>query len=438
MRSLYEFSHKSSNSAPEKHDSKTWLLANVANQIGSPDLKGLTALEKSAKVSDEKMLAQLSEISKNPIAKESLSVWSNFNNHWLGLAAALSSSSNCNLPIGQDGSCNGLQHISAMVNDARIGKMVNLLSCRTVKGDVYSSFAEQATASLPRKLSVLPQDITIPRSLVKPPIMALPYGLTEVGCIDYIKEMFKNRRVSREVLGEASDARIFSTDQSEILARYLGYQVFHSQDFLGKCMEFSRKLRELVGILANLDIFLAFDFLEPKSNSVRPNLYMSTTSSCNLVQFSCKDYAPTPRISVKRAKQTSLSTIVHMLDSYHMRTIMENLDESDQFFGIHDSTFTTADKVDKINRINRRAFVEIHRDQKVLKSLRENFLRVICEKRKLYKSDVAFWLKNGELEPDTAEVLICEFEAYLEFAENSVKTAFDSFEALRDPEFDLD
>merc|ERR1719220_2837023 len=125
MRSLYEFSHKPSISTSEKNDSKTWLLANVANQIGSPDLKGLTELEKCAKVSDKKMLAQLSEISKNPISRESLSVWPNFNNHWLGLAAALSSPSNCNLPIGQDGSCNGLQHISAMVNDARIGKMVN-------------------------------------------------------------------------------------------------------------------------------------------------------------------------------------------------------------------------------------------------------------------------------------------------------------------------
>merc|ERR1719220_2881952 len=124
MRSLYEFSPESSNSAPEKNDSKTWLLANVANQIGSPDLKGLTALEKSAKVSDEKMLAQLSEISKNPIAKESLSVWSNFNNHWLGLAAALSSSTNCNLPIGQDGSCNGLQHISAIAGTVLADRQV--------------------------------------------------------------------------------------------------------------------------------------------------------------------------------------------------------------------------------------------------------------------------------------------------------------------------
>lgn len=47
-----------------------------------------------------------------------------------------------NLPIHQDGSCNGLQHYAALGGDIEGGKAVNLVPCNK-PGDVYTGVADK-------------------------------------------------------------------------------------------------------------------------------------------------------------------------------------------------------------------------------------------------------------------------------------------------------
>ena len=80
--------------------------------------------------------------------------------------------------------------------------------------------------------------------MVKHAIMAMPYGISEHGCIDYIKDLFGNRKISREVFGKELDKIILNTDQVDVLSRFLGRQIFKEREFLGVCEEFTKELRE--------------------------------------------------------------------------------------------------------------------------------------------------------------------------------------------------
>ena len=105
------------------------------------------------------------------------------------------------IPIQLDGTCNGLQHYSALLRDEIAGKSVNLINS-TVPNDIYSTVAEK----LKEKLNELSSDsninnkpcnvnnsnawinLGINRKLTKRPVMVLPYGGSRQSCREYIQE----------------------------------------------------------------------------------------------------------------------------------------------------------------------------------------------------------------------------------------------------------
>jgi DNA-directed RNA polymerase len=100
------------------------------------------------------------------------------------------------LPIGFDGSCNGLQHFSAMLRDPVGGKAVNLEDA-ALPNDIYAQVAKACQARLSDpNLDQLPEPALkyrsawlahgINRTLVKRSVMTLPYGSTRYACSDFI------------------------------------------------------------------------------------------------------------------------------------------------------------------------------------------------------------------------------------------------------------
>lgn len=95
------------------------------------------------------------------------------------------------LPVSMDGSCNGLQHFSAMLRDEIGGKATNLTD-NAVMEDVYRQVAEAATA----RLRAAPEDDAkmrswwlkhgISRTVVKRSVMTTPYGVTRRTATRYI------------------------------------------------------------------------------------------------------------------------------------------------------------------------------------------------------------------------------------------------------------
>jgi DNA-directed RNA polymerase, mitochondrial len=106
------------------------------------------------------------------------------------------------LPIGLDGSCNGLQNFSAMLRDNVGGIATNLVPA-SLPSDIYAEVARVCSDKLRKNAIGEHADAmaikwieycdkygkgSIPRSLAKRPVMTLPYGATRQSCTQYIFE----------------------------------------------------------------------------------------------------------------------------------------------------------------------------------------------------------------------------------------------------------
>lgn len=98
------------------------------------------------------------------------------------------------LPISMDGSCNGLQHLSAMLRDEIGGKATNLTANSQMQ-DIYGLVAAAATRRMeatqeedPERKVVRDKWLAhgIKRKVVKRSVMTTPYGVTRMSATTYV------------------------------------------------------------------------------------------------------------------------------------------------------------------------------------------------------------------------------------------------------------
>jgi len=117
------------------------------------------------------------------------------------LAAALRSDDPtayvCNLPIHQDGSCNGLQHYAALGGDLEGAKQVNLEPSDRPQ-DVYSGVAQLVATDIERQAQegneiAIALRGKVTRKIVKQTVMTNVYGVTFVGAKAQIYRALKDK-----------------------------------------------------------------------------------------------------------------------------------------------------------------------------------------------------------------------------------------------------
>lgn len=132
------------------------------------------------------------------------------------------------IPVGLDGSCNGLQHFSAMLRDGVGGKATNLLAA-TKPNDIYAQVAQVTQAKLSAlNLDSLPERDQLftklwlqhgmNRTLVKRSVMTLPYGSTRFSCAEFIVQDYLRHGLATE----------FEPGQYQSAANYLSHVVWES------------------------------------------------------------------------------------------------------------------------------------------------------------------------------------------------------------------
>jgi DNA-directed RNA polymerase len=119
-------------------------------------------------------------------------------------------------PIRVDGTCNGIQHLSALIRDEEGGASVNLLESDSPR-DIYQEVADTLTEVLEvehkdgNELASAWLDAFgghAPRSVTKRPVMILPYGGTRMAYMQYTHEWLDEfdpvgLSISREIRGKA-------------------------------------------------------------------------------------------------------------------------------------------------------------------------------------------------------------------------------------------
>lgn len=287
------------------------------------------------------------------------------------VAGGSSASFVSHLPVGLDGSCNGLQHYSAMLRDSVGGAAVNLTPSDK-PADIYQDVADVCTKKLQALaaggdakamtwLSVLPDNI-VPRKLSKKPVMTLPYGAKEQSCTTSIVQW-----AAENVEFPKGEEFAYALYLKPLLWDSIGEVVIAAREAMDWIIECTRILAK-----ANKPL----DYVSPIGFPVY-QAAMKQVSKEVVTQIGgrmkLRMNVPTDKIDVVRQKNGSSPNFVHHVDATHMMmTVTDCVDAGiEDFAMIHDDYGTHAADAQQLQEIIQTAFVVLHTEYDLLGYFKE-------------------------------------------------------------------
>ncbi|MBE3044009.1 hypothetical protein IMZ48_15850, partial [Candidatus Bathyarchaeota archaeon] len=303
----------------------------------------------------------------------------------------------CALPLHQDGTCNGLQHYAALGGDTWGAQQVNL-EPGDRPADVYTAVANLV-------IELIEQDVLknndfaktvqgkITRKVVKQTVMTNVYGVTFAGAK---KQVYKQIEAAHPNIEEETGY------SPHLLASYIANHIFTAMSTMFRgAHEIQTWLGEVGGrvcnslmpeqlerIAAEEDVPKAKAYgLKPKKTA-RAKLEELSSQFKNTIVWTTPLRMPVAqpyRKSVTRVVPTCIQDLtltipdmadpvnrrkqlqafppnfIHSLDASHMMlSALQCYDEGLAFAAVHDSFWTHAADIDKMNTILRDSFVRIH------------------------------------------------------------------------------
>lgn len=265
------------------------------------------------------------------------------------------------LPLGQDGSCNGLQHFSAMLRDEVGGRATNLVP-DDKQHDIYGLVAD-ATA----KIVQVDEDTgtlagrwklhALSRALVKRSVMTLPYGSTRHSCRDFILKEYVAK-------GQAPE---FDRSEHEAASRWLSYRVWGG---IGQVVVKGREAMEWLQACSTVmtkDHRPHIEWRSPSGFLVRQRYHKVEIERINCRAMSGK------RVQLniathrdegdpRRHRNGIAPNFVHSCDASHMHFFLRAAKAAgiQDLALIHDDYGCPADQVDTLHRILRETFVQMY------------------------------------------------------------------------------
>lgn len=258
-------------------------------------------------------------------------------------------------PIAMDGSCNGLQHFSALGRDPVGGKATNLIPSDRPE-DIYEAVAEVVRRQVDADCREFPDEHPahqwkdkITRSVVKQPTMTTPYGVTPQG----IRQQFITNGHTRDM------------EQPWVSAQYLQGVVYDAiGEVVIKAREYMDWLREVARLTAGANHAVRWyapngfpviqEYLEDRSRQI-------TTI---LQKLSYREPHEIRTVSPHRQERGLPPNFIHSLDAAHMmETVLASHDRGIDSWGmVHDSFAVHAAAVDTLHECIRETFVLMHGD----------------------------------------------------------------------------
>ena len=254
------------------------------------------------------------------------------------------------IPVGLDGSCNGLQHFSAILRDEVGAKATNLENCNK-PADIYQEVADVTTSKLkelddPRARKWL--DVGVTRKCAKRPVMTLPYGATQTSARQYIMEYVIENWAKFELAEEHQWE--MASYLTPILWESIGEVVIAARaamDWLQKNVgnTYAKWLTPL-----NFPVYQYYKNVE--SIFIRTQLDGS-------IQLKFKDF-DREGDPAKRSQRNGIApNFVHSIDSTHMVMTINSTDLG-YYAMIHDDFGTHAGNTEILFKAIRKSFLELY------------------------------------------------------------------------------
>ncbi len=351
-RALLQFAH----AKPLGERGAWWLAVYLANLYG--DEKG--SFDQRVRWVREHEDAIL-DSARRPL--DSAGFWLKAKKQWRFLAAAREWAGYCEqgpsfpsvIPIAMDGTCNGLQHLSALGRDEAGGRWTNLLRGDAPQ-DIYREVADRLVGWLDR--AAAEGDSTaaawrplVNRDLTKPATMTIPYGVGEGRMRQQILEHLRGLRPKRYFDDD--------WDAATMLVPFLAQSI---SEVVVKASELMRWLQAVAGTLAGVSrplewtVPTGFPLLHhyPRMRGERVRLVTGTPR--------LKKATRSLKLNLSKQVNAIVANLVHSLDAAHLMMTVRELKARGvtDVSVVHDSFAVHACDVDVMNEVLREQFVRLH------------------------------------------------------------------------------
>jgi len=284
------------------------------------------------------------------------------------------------LPVALDGSCNGLQHFSAMLRDPVGGRSVNLVPSER-PSDIYQDVADVATSKLRELLTdpageyyviaanwmALFDKVTegkMNRKLAKKPVMTLPYGSTLQTCTQSVHGWYIEQKLDFFPKGTAFSHSVFL---SKLLWDSIGEVVIAARaamTWLQKCARIMAK--EDQPIIYETPIGFPMVQFSPKLDQKRIHAQIGGN-----IKVAIK--TELPGVDMYKAASGSSPNLVHSIDATHMHMVVAEgaARGMTHFAMIHDDFGVHACHIDEWHEIIRDQFIKLHTECNPLQSFKQ-------------------------------------------------------------------
>jgi DNA-directed RNA polymerase len=376
-KALLEFAY----GAPMGDTGEKWLKIHLANTFGVDKV----SMEERIKWTDDH-LTVISLIANDPYTYK---LWQDADSPWQFLSACmeweayvtsgLGSSYVSHLVINMDGSCNGLQNFSAMLRDEVGGSATNLVP-HDIPADIYTEVMKVVQQMITDDLA-LGKDVELAklwdgklsRKLVKRQVMTLPYGSTEYGMRDQLKQELHNQK------GDGKD--ILGNIEPDLEWKAISYLTTHIWNAIGQVVVASRLamdwLKDSAKIASTQDLPLRWTTPSglPVLQEYKKSKEKVLDTFFGKVRIVRKLQETTKVLNANKQANGVAPNFVHSMDASHMvSTINQCLDIGIQdFCMIHDSYGTHAGRVEALQNELRDAFIKQYTPN-VLENLRQELM----------------------------------------------------------------
>ncbi|OBA24077.1 DNA/RNA polymerase [Metschnikowia bicuspidata var. bicuspidata NRRL YB-4993] len=378
-------------------DGYNWLVYHLANLYNK---KKMTMAELKEFVEQHKN--PIRESAANPLAEDAW--WVRADTPWQVLALCNEldkiwgysgdiSTFKSRIPVHQDGSCNGLQHYSALGADKEAARAVNILPDEKMQ-DVYTTvlgLVESRVEKDRNSAKELDQDLAreakkvLSRKLIKQTVMTTVYGVTPYGA---------TRQVQKQIADIAQTGSAISIPESKqlMLAKFISH---HTLESISNLFAGAKLIQHwLVDNCARC--IQAFDKKDyPRDENIdffggkhyRPMMWTSLSGFpviqmyrkrqirelvTPLQRLCLNDDTQLAPIDELRLKNGIAPNFIHSIDAIHLlMTCLGAKAENITFASVHDSFWTHAGEVGVLSRVIREEFARLH-SSNIIENLRQD------------------------------------------------------------------
>ncbi len=269
------------------------------------------------------------------------------------------------LPVHLDGTCNGIQHLSAIALDPRTASAVNMLPTERPE-DIYRMVAERTTKYLQDLDDDLDGwrdwwlDFGLDRKIAKRSVMTLPYGSTRYSATTFVEDAIRAR-----IKTLALEGKVIEVDVREASKRLVGVLWAAIKDTVPGARATMQWLQAAARVASKAGIPMEWEtpdgFFARMHNRKRGIVRVESLVAGKLLKLQMRKPIP-ETVDVQAQVNGMAPNFVHSLDGAALRYYVRIAKAAGltSFAAIHDSYGAHAADVEAMSRLIREAFIALY------------------------------------------------------------------------------